>query len=162
MCIRYVENYSDRQYWNLQRSYSTSDKRSSSGEMKIDLKRVGIYREMDLTLVKIKDELWSLIFTPCLEVDWSVISVMGKCEVTFAIKSDVWWHVFTYCGVFADEGMTLPDSCQVIKSQPIVFFMKAKVLTLIEQVFCPTCSSWVFGYIFDDVWSKSPNVVKLG
>ena len=36
---------------------STSDKRSSSGEMKIDLKRVDIYGEMDLTLVKIKDEL---------------------------------------------------------------------------------------------------------
>ena len=36
---------------------STSNKRSSSGEMKIDLKRVGIYREMDLTLVMIKDEL---------------------------------------------------------------------------------------------------------
>ena len=36
---------------------STSYKRSSSEEMKIDLKRVGIYREMDLTLVKIKDEL---------------------------------------------------------------------------------------------------------
>ena len=101
---------------------STSDKRSSSGEMKIDLKRVGIYREMDLTLVKIKDELWSLIFTPRLEVDWSVISVMGKCEVTFAIKSDVWWHIFTlYCGVFGDEGMTLLNSCQVLKSWPIVF-----------------------------------------
>ena len=36
---------------------SNSDMRSSSGEMKIDLKRVGIYREVDLTLVKIKDEL---------------------------------------------------------------------------------------------------------
>ena len=36
---------------------SASNKRSSSGEMKIDLKRVGIYREMDLTLVMIKDEL---------------------------------------------------------------------------------------------------------
>ena len=36
---------------------STSNKRSSSGEMKVDLKRVGIYREMDLTLVMIKDEL---------------------------------------------------------------------------------------------------------
>ena len=29
---------------------STSNKRSSSGEMKKDLKRVGIYGEMDLTL----------------------------------------------------------------------------------------------------------------
>ena len=47
--------FSDRQHWNLQRSLtqvvSTSNKRSSSGEMKKDLKRVGIYREMDLTLV---------------------------------------------------------------------------------------------------------------
>ena len=34
---------------------STSNKRSSSGEMKIDLKRVGIYGAKDMTLGKIKD-----------------------------------------------------------------------------------------------------------
>ena len=44
---------------------STSSERSSSGEMKFDLKRVGTYVEMDLTLGDIKDELYSLIFTPC-------------------------------------------------------------------------------------------------
>ena len=36
---------------------STSNNSSLSGEMEIDLKRGGIYREMDLTLVMIKDEL---------------------------------------------------------------------------------------------------------
>ena len=36
---------------------SISNKRPSSGEMKKDLKRVGIYGEMDLTLGLIKDEL---------------------------------------------------------------------------------------------------------
>ena len=52
-------NCSDHQHWNLQRSYklvSTSNKRPSSGEMKIDLKRVGIYKKMDLTLILNKDE----------------------------------------------------------------------------------------------------------
>ena len=34
---------------------STSNKRPSSGEMKLDLKRVDIYRDEDLTHVKIKD-----------------------------------------------------------------------------------------------------------
>ena len=32
--------------------------------------------ERDLTPLVIKDELWRLIFTPLLEVDWSMISVM--------------------------------------------------------------------------------------
>ena len=63
--------------------------------------------KMDLTLVEIKDELWRLIFTPCLEVDWSMISVsVGvrwlvqlslKCEDTFShLIVGVWemkeWH----------------------------------------------------------------------
>ena len=57
---RYVENYSDHKYRNLQRSYSTSFNLRQEvfiGRVKIDLKSIGIYREMDLTLVKIKDEL---------------------------------------------------------------------------------------------------------
>ena len=44
--------------------------------MKKDQKRVGIYREMDLTPILIKeDELWRLIFTPFQVVKWSLISV---------------------------------------------------------------------------------------
>ena len=35
--------------------------------MKKDQKRVGIYREKDLTPILIKDELWRLIFTPLCE-----------------------------------------------------------------------------------------------
>ena len=36
---------------SLTQLVSASNERSSSGEMKFDLKRVGIYREKDLTLV---------------------------------------------------------------------------------------------------------------
>ena len=89
--VRYVR-YADHQHWNLQRSLtqlvSTSNKRSSSGEMKKDLKRVGIYGVLDLTLVLIKDELWRLIFTPLVVVDWSVISVMCGVWKAVAIKPD--------------------------------------------------------------------------
>ena len=60
MCIRYVEItliVSIKTCKEVTQLVSASNKKSSSGEMKIDLKRVGIYREMDLTLVLIKDEL---------------------------------------------------------------------------------------------------------
>ena len=45
----------------------------------------------DLTLVLIKDELWRLIFTPLLAVDWSVISVMCGVWKDVAIKPDMNW-----------------------------------------------------------------------
>ena len=77
---------------------STSNKRSSSGEMKIDLKRVGIYTEHNFDTCRSQDELWILIFTPPLEVNWSVISVsVGvrwllqlslKCDDTFSHLGD--------------------------------------------------------------------------
>ena len=60
MCISYVEItliVNIESYKEVTQLVSTSDKRPSSGEMKIDLKRVGIYREMNLTLDVIKDEL---------------------------------------------------------------------------------------------------------
>ena len=70
MCIRYF-----KLLWSsvskLTKKFSTSfnlKQEGSSGEMKIDLKRVGLYRKMDLTLVVMKDELWSLIFTPCMAI----------------------------------------------------------------------------------------------
>ena len=53
-CVRYVENaliISSETYKEvLTQLVSTSNKRPSSGEMKNDLKRVGIYTENDLTL----------------------------------------------------------------------------------------------------------------
>ena len=66
---------------------STSNKRSSSGEMKKDQKRVGIYGEEDLIPILIKDELWRLIFTPLWVVDWSLISVMCVVWEAVAIKA---------------------------------------------------------------------------
>ena len=60
MCIRYDEItliISIETCKEVTQLVSTSNKRFSSGKMKIDVKRVGIYREMDLTLMMIKDEL---------------------------------------------------------------------------------------------------------
>ena len=58
---RYVENAlivsSETCKEVLTQLVSTSNKRPSSGEMKIDLKRVGIYTEIDLTLLRSPDEL---------------------------------------------------------------------------------------------------------
>ena len=43
-----------------------------------------------------------------------------RCEVAFAIKSEVWWHIFTpWWLIVRWKGMTLLNSCQVIKSWPI-------------------------------------------
>ena len=54
--------YSDHHKWNLQRSYSTSFNLKQEGlhqeEMKIDQKRVGIYREKDLILFG--DQRWNV------------------------------------------------------------------------------------------------------
>ena len=57
---------------------------------------VGLCREMDLIPILIKDELLRLIFTPLVEADWSVISVMCGCEETCSIKSDTCEHVFSH------------------------------------------------------------------
>ena len=128
VCIRYVEItliVSIDTCKEVTQLVSTSNKRSSSGEVKIDLKKVGLYRgEMGLTLWKIKDELWSLIFTPCMEVVWSMISVMYGCEVTVAIKLDVWRHILTPIGVFGDEGMALLNSCQRCERAGLLFNLK--------------------------------------
>ena len=84
---------------------------------------------MGLTLGKIKDELWSLIFTPPIEVDWSVISVMVGMRWLLRLSLEVWWHILTPYGVFRDEGMTLLNSCQVLKSWPIVWVLIFIILT---------------------------------
>ena len=61
---------------------STSDKRPSSGEMKIDLKRVDIDGEMDLTLVQICNEMLSH-YTVMLPNSSSFI--LGNIESTHSI-----------------------------------------------------------------------------
>ena len=45
---------SSKTYKEVNSTSSISNKRSSSGEMKVDLKRLGIYRDMDLTLGKVQ------------------------------------------------------------------------------------------------------------
>ena len=146
----------DHQYQNLQRSsqlVSTSNKRSSSGEMKIDLKRVVLYREMDLTLVVIKDELWSSIFTPSMEVDWSVISVIYWCEETCSIKPDMCECVITPRGEFGDEGMTLLNSCLGVKEPACFEFWTKKLSSVGSWHYRLELSIWV--YVDEDVVWKS-------
>ena len=59
--------------------------------MKIDQKRVGIYREKDLTCLEIKDELWSLIFTP--PIWWWLISDQWSWQMRGDLFNEV-WHVW--------------------------------------------------------------------
>ena len=72
--------YSDCQHWNLQRSstqlVSTSNKRSSSGEMKKRPEEGDMYRGKNLTPV-LDQRVWpvKVIFTPFQAVQWSLISV---------------------------------------------------------------------------------------
>ena len=92
VCIRCVEItliISIKTYKEVTQLVSTANKRSSSGEMKMTWRGLVYIGEMDLTLWKIKDELWSLIFIHHMEVVWSIISVTFGCEVTVVIKSDV-------------------------------------------------------------------------
>ena len=55
-----------------------------------------------------------------------------------------------YCGVFGDEGMTLLNSCQVLKSRPIVFdicVIKPKYSLYLSKFFLPymlQLSVWVY------------------
>ena len=165
MCIWYVEItliISIETYKEVTQLVSTSNKRPSSGEMKIDLKRVGIYREMDLTLVVIKDELWRLMFTPHMEVDWSMISVMCGCQETFAIKSDVWRHVFTPCGVFGDKGMKLLNSCLGVKEPSLFVWFWILQTTQFCSFLVLQALVESFGYVLNGIWSKTSNIVKLG
>ena len=71
-------------------------------------------------------------------------------------------HLFGECG---DEGMTLLNSCQVIKSLALFGNMWQTTQLIwgsIEQVSSPACPSGGFRYVLSHVWSKSPNIVELG
>ena len=115
---RFALTVSIETYKKFSQIVSTSNKRPSSGKMKKDQKRVDLYRDMDLTLILIKDDLWRLIFTPHLEVDWSVISVIFRCGEICSIKPDMHECVFTPYWGGGDEGMTLLNSCQIFADAP--------------------------------------------
>ena len=66
------------------------------------------------------------------------------------------------CG---DEGMTLLNSCQVIKSLALFGYMWQTTQLIrgsIEQVSSPACPGGGFRYVLGHVWSKSPNIIELG
>ena len=63
-----------------------------------------------------------------------------------------------------DEGMTLLNSRQVIKSLALFGFMWQTTQLIwgsIEQVSSPACPSGGFRYVLSHVWSKNPNIIKL-
>ena len=131
--------FSDRQHWNLQRSLtqlvSTSNKRSSSGEMKKDLKRVGIYMGVDWTLVF--DQRWTVKgnLHTLLVVDWSVISVMCGVWKAVVIKPDTCEHVTTLIHTFWGVWRWKNDTTQ--------FMSGVKELALFENMWQTTQSIWV-------------------
>ena len=71
----------------------------------------------------------------------------------------------TCCGECGDEGMTLLNSRQVIKSLALLETMWQTTQLIwgsIEQVSHPACASGGFRYVLSHVWSKNPNIIKLG
>ena len=153
---------SDHQHWNLQRSLtqlvSTSNKRSSSGEMKKDQKRVIFIggKNFDTCL---DQRVWTVksIFTPFQVVQWSLISVT-RCGELLQLSSDTCecvWHM-------GDEGMTLLNSCLVLKSLACVFVVVPSIDYSIEQVLSPAGPSWRSRYMESHIRSKIPNIIKLG
>ena len=139
---------------------STSNKRSSSGEMKKDQKRVGIYREKDLTPIVIKAvELWKIIFTPFQVVQWSLISVIW-CGELLQLSSHT-------CGCVCHMGRWRNDITQFMSGDKelglyINFCGKQLNWGSIEQVSSPACPSGGFWYVLSHVRSKIPNIVELG
>ena len=74
-----------------------------------------IYRELILTLMDQRTWTVKLIFTPCQAVQWSLTSVT-RCGELLQLSSDTCECVNYFGGIF--EGMTLLNSCQVLKSWP--------------------------------------------
>ena len=161
--IRFALTISIETYKKFSQLDWTSNKRSSSGEMKKDQKRVDIYREMDLTPILIKDDLWRLIFMPLGEVDWSMISVTFRCVETSTIKSDMCECVLTpYRGVVAKEGMTLLNSYWGDKELWPHFEFDKRQCQSNWIDFWPYRPWWNVWVYIETHWSKSPNIVKLG
>ena len=80
-----------------------------------DLKRVIYIGKIILTLMDQRTWTVKLIFTPCQAVQWSLTSVT-RCGELLQLSSDTCECVNYFGGIF--EGMTLLNSCQVLKSWP--------------------------------------------
>ena len=87
--------------------------------MKIDLKRVAYTVRGTWHLGMIKDELWRLIFTPLVEVDWSVISVI--LDVRRLVQLSLTCvSVFSHlCGVWRWKEWHYSIHVYVLKSWPL-------------------------------------------
>ena len=100
---------------NLTQLLSTSNKSSSSGEMKITWRGLVYIGERDLTPLVINDELWRLIFTPLQRLidQWSVSLVGVRRLVQLSLTcASMFSHLFRSVGM---KGMTLLNSCLCAK-----------------------------------------------
>ena len=92
-------------------------------------------------------------FTPPLEVDWSVISATVGVSWLVQLSLEVWWHVFTPLWlIFEMKGMTLLNSCQVIKSWPIWI----NCLSLFNKFFALQALLECLGILFNKLDLKDP------
>ena len=122
-----------------------------------------------LHLFLIKDELWKLIFTPLLVVDWSVISVMCGLWKAVAIKSDTCEHVTTLIHTFWGVWRWRNDITQFMSGvKELALFEKyvannsIDLSGSIEPVSSPACPGGGFRYMLSHVWSEIPSIVELG
>ena len=90
---------------------------------------------------------------------WKAVAIKpDMCEYVATLYS----HLFGECG---DEGMTLLNLCQVIKTLALFGVMWQTIQLIsgsIEQVSSPASPGGGFRYMLGHVWSKSPNIVELG
>ena len=91
--------------------------------------------------------------------------IFDQCHIVWravAIKLQHMWMCLSHS--WGDEGMTLLNSCQVLKSLACIDFCGGKQLNWgsIEQVSSPASPSGWSRYVLRHVWSKIPNIVELG
>ena len=161
-CISNVSFYSDHQYWNLLRSLtqlvSTSNKRSSSGEMK-KRPEEGWYMGNNFDTCGIKElELWRLIFTPLAGGSVIFESVCGVWR-TVAIK---FWHLLNVWKCFG--GTWRNDTTQFMSGVKELALMlwRLQLIDQLNRFLALQAPSWTSRYMHSHIRSKSPNIVKLG
>ena len=162
MCIRYIEItliVSIETCKEVTQLVSTPNKRSPSREMKIDLKRVGLYRRDGLDTLE--DQRWTVKFNIHTSADqWSVSRVGMRWLLQLSqMCKDTFSHL---CEVLGDEGMTLLNSCLGVKELAYYYLILNFGKQLNSVGFWPYrlwLSIWVY-VEWDLVWKSQ--YFKLG
>ena len=158
--------YSDRQHWKLAKKFN-----STSFNLK---QEVFIRRDEEKTrrgLIYIGGRIRHLFGSKSLTCESNLHTFSGgsvifdQCHIVWravAIKLQHMWMCLSHS--WGDEGMTLLNSCQVLKSLACIDFCGGKQLNWgsIEQVSSPASPSGWSRYVLRHVWSKIPNIVELG